>query len=273
MRKVLLQSVAAVLITASPLLNAAESQFQARLVAEINPGAAGSFPEEYTAFGDALYFKAYTVSTGWELWRLRDGTVTLAADINPTANDLGSGVMVGNDSHPSGFIAHDQLYFTAFEPRRGGELWRFDGSQASRVADINPDQNDTIKTQPNSSWPNELTLLNGVLYFSANSGAVRENYELWSYNGAEVREAANIRPDSGPAAGSSYPTGLTVFGGSLFFMADDGANGYELWKHSGTQTTLLNINPGGATSSSFPKFFTAGGNHLYFQAFHTQHGY
>ena len=237
-------------------------------VSDLNPGSVGSFPSNMLVFGNALYFSAYTFSTGRELWKYNGTSISLVTNINDTADDIGGGLLEGNDSAPQSLILFNgALYFSAFDPRRGGELWRYDGTNAFRVADINPDLNDTIKINPNSSWPTGPTVFSNALYFSADGGGALQNYELWKCNGASVVLVTNIHPNVG-SNHSSYPQGLTVFNGALYFMADDGINGYELWKHDGVHTLLLtNINPGGPTNSSFPKFFTQLGNELYFQAF------
>ena len=244
----------------------------ARQLADLNPGAAGSFPSNFTAFAGALYFSAYTLSNGFELWRSDGNSVTLAADINPTVDDIGLGVKEGNDSLPSWLTEFGgQLYFSAFHPARGAELWRFSGSAAERVSDINPDQNDAIKIIQNSSWPYQLRVLNDNLYFGATSSTTPEDYELWRYAGG-VQQVANLHPDIGTNQ-SSYPTGLTTFNGALFFMADDGEHGWELWKHDGVETKLFDLNPGGPASSSYPKEFTAFNNELYFPAFSDTTGF
>lgn len=243
-------------------------------VIDLNPGTNGSYPSNFTAFAESIDFSAYTVPTGRELWRLSGTNVSLVRDINDTADDLGGGFLEGNDSVPQYLTPFgSNVYFSAFDPHRGGELWRDTGTNASRVADINPDSNDNIKTSPNNSWPNQLTVLSNTLYFSANSGTQKPNYELWKFDGLSVTQAVNIHPDSGND-GSSYPSGITPFADALYFMADDGTNGYELWKWSGNKANLLtNINPGGSTSSSFPKAFTPFRNELYFQAYDLTNGF
>ncbi|HVU99742.1 MAG TPA: hypothetical protein VHH88_00170, partial [Verrucomicrobiae bacterium] len=256
---------------AAPLL--AHSQLIGnRMVSDLNPGSSGSYPTNLAAFSTNLCFSASTPGLGRELWRWNGSVVSLISNINDTVTALGGGVFVGNDSSPRELtIFSNTLCFTAFDPYRGGELWRYDGTNTWRVADISPDSDDVVKTNPNSSWPNGFVTLGNDLFFSANGGTSKLNYELWKYNGIAVSQVANIHPDSGSDF-SSYPTGMTPFKGALYFMADDGSNGYELWRSLGTNATLVaNINPGGG--SSYPQHFTPWNNHLYFQAYTAASGY
>ena len=60
-------------------------------------------------------------------------------------------------------------------------------------------------------------------------------------------------------------------GDYLYFGADDGVNGSELWRTNGTTTELVqDINTG--TSDSSPYYFTALGDYLYFNATDATHG-
>jgi ELWxxDGT repeat protein len=254
-------------------LSDALGQSSAHQIADLNPGSDGSYPSNFTAVANAVYFSAYTFDTGRELWKYDGANVSLAADINNTSHDVGGGLLEGNSSNPNSLTVFDgKLYFSAFDPRRGGELWRYDGLNASRVTDISPDANDTIKASPNSSWPTQMTVLNNLLLFSANSGTTIDNYELWQYDGTTVKPVSNIHPDSGTNY-SSYPTGLTPFNNAVYFMADDGTHGYELWKYDGVKTTLMDINPGGNQSSSYPKGFRQFGNSLFFIAYTDANGF
>src|SRR5688500_3387242 len=207
-----------------PLLAAlpCPAQYVARQIYDLNPGTNGSFPSNITAYAGSMYFSAYTLNEGRELWKYNGSFVVLATNINETADDIGFGVHEGNDSIPDWLTEYrGALYFSAFDPRRGGELWRFNGSNATRVADINPDLNDTIKFIQNSSWPNHLTVFNDVLYFSADGSNIRTDYELWKYDGANVSLVSNIHPNIGEVFGS-HPHNLTVFGDALYFSAEIG---------------------------------------------------
>ena len=64
-----------------------------------------------------------------------------------------------------------------------------------------------------------------------------------------------------------YPFNLAEVGGTLFFVAYDETNGYELWKSDGTTlgtVMVKDINSG--SSSSLPMYLTAVGNTLFFEA-------
>ena len=258
---------------------AASAQDTFRRIADLNPGGVGSFPSNFARFNNALYFSAYTHEFGREFWKYDGAGVTLVTNINDQTSDDGSGTQIGNDSVPTGFTPFNgALYFSAYDQRRGGELWKFNGTTAVRAADINPDRDDMVKLFQNSSWPYELTVFNNSLYFGADggngpmpSGFTLANYELWRYDGVRASLVTNIHANFGTNH-SSYPNNLTVFNNALYFMADDGVHGYELWKHDGVQTVLFaDINPG--TNGSFSKYFVPYNGHLYFQAFNDAVGY
>ena len=77
--------------------------------------------------------------------------------------------------------------------------------------------------------------------------------------------SAQLVKDINPTGGS-YPQYLAVFNGNLFFQANGGTNGAELWKSDGTgagTTMVKDINP---TGDSNPGSFAAFSGSLYFQA-------
>jgi ELWxxDGT repeat protein len=70
-----------------------------------------------------------------------------------------------------------------------------------------------------------------------------------------------------PGSLGSYPSNLTVVGNTLFFTADNGTNGRELWKTDGTtQGTTLVSDIRSGFSGSYPVNLTVVGNTLFFTA-------
>jgi len=126
--------------------------------------------------GNVAYLSQDDLVTGRELWKSdgsANGTV-LVKDIFPG----------GVSSAPSKLTAGanpGEVFFVVNDPIAGNELWHSDGTAngTSMVVDINPN---------GSSNPTNLTLANGVLYFTADDGV--HGAELWRVLGDEVRLVA-----------------------------------------------------------------------------------
>ena len=77
-----------------------------------------------------------------------------------------------------------------------------------------------------------------------------------------------------PGADDSYAMAINqsvALGNYLYFVAETGTSGSELWRSNGTTTQLVkDINPG--TPSSYPSNFAVLGDYLYFQANDGTHG-
>jgi ELWxxDGT repeat protein len=113
----------------------------------------------------------------------------------------------------------------------------------------------------------QLIIFNNELYFQAYT----DDYgtELWKTDGTTDGTVLvkDINPLFDSYALSSTPRSFAVFDNKLFFMADDGEHGYELWYSDGTTdgTILYNdINSG--VSSSWSDYLTVCNNKLYFAA-------
>ncbi|MED6338834.1 MAG: hypothetical protein VYC12_07380, partial [Candidatus Thermoplasmatota archaeon] len=58
-----------------------------------------------------------------------------------------------------------------------------------------------------------------------------------------------------------------VWNNALYFEANDGTNGNELWMYDGTSASMVaDIRPGSSTSNSDPSHFMVFKNDLYFTA-------
>ena len=165
------------------------------------------------ALGSTLYFTNTTSANGKELWKT-DGTdagTTIAADINPGAAS----------STPLWLtIMHNKVYFSATDGVNGNELWKYDGTAASMVTDIYPGAI--------GSMPSSLVVSNNVLYFAAASDNFSGN-ELWVLDDL-LNFTIPILPDIN-FAGSSSPSLLTAGSPPIFFTADNGTNGKELYSY------------------------------------------
>jgi len=79
--------------------------------------------------------------------------------------------------------------------------------------------------------------------------------------------------DINPGAGYSDPKYLIKVNGTLFFVANDGVNGEELWKSDGTQAGTVmvrDLNLGSGNSE--PQYLTGGHGELFFVADDGTHG-
>jgi ELWxxDGT repeat protein len=230
------------------------------LVKNINPNEptrGSSNPENLTAVAGEMFFTANDGTHGRALWKSdgsRAGTVRVK---NISATDL---TAVGG-----------RLFFTANDGTHGEELWRSDGSSAGTVLVKDINLKDTYPYYSNSS-PHELTAMGGRLFFTAEDG--RHGNELWRSDGSRAGTALvkDIDPvDDVPHYPGSNPSSLTAMGGRLFFAANDGTRGEELWNSDGSRagTVLVkNIAPQGGSSypGSYPSVLTAVGDRLFFAA-------
>jgi len=245
------------------------------LLKDINPGPFSSSPSWLTLFEGYLYFASDDGASGGRLW-VSDGTAT------------GTRMLVespGPDTpvNPRWLTHHNgTLFFVAYDPTHGHELWRSNGTEAGTVLvlDINPGPTHSIYVQG-------LVPLADQLMFVADDGAT--GFELWRTDGTYTGtvQVKNIAPDDLVSNRPEYegPVDLVEAGGVLYFTADDGVNGRELWRSDGTKNgtrmvTDLVPGPVGAFDSDDPEGnepgmleLTAAGGHTFFSANDTVSGF
>jgi ELWxxDGT repeat protein len=222
-------------------------------VRDINPGLPGSNPTELVAFRGLIFFAADNGFQGRELWT-SDGTpqgTRLLKDINLGPNDSSPQylTLVRDDRLPTKGL----LYFTADDGNFGRELWRTDGTlQGTRmVRNINPGAA--------SSDPLELVKFQDApgrerLFFSATNGV--NGRELWKTE--PLTDTTIMVRDINPGPEDSSPTYLTQAPDGrqqrMYFRADDGVRGAELWSSDGTLAgteIVKDIRPGSQGSNPF----------------------
>lgn len=142
------------------------------------------------------------------------------------------------------------LYFSAFDPSSGQELWKINGTTFTQIADIHE--------AGLGSSPLYLTAVGSSLYFSAfNSQYGRE---LWRANGSTVE----LVDEFFPGARGSYPSILTAYDNTLYFIASDQeAWSNLLWRADATSVERVTDIRTGSISSS-PSQLTVAGSLLYF---------
>lgn len=168
---------------------------------------------------------------------------------------------------------NNKLFFAAAASLGDYELWSTDGATTALVKDIEPGTTGSNPLLFNS------VILNGRLVFQATTTA--DGSELWVTDGtnAGTQQLININTASGQGSDpylmpvfnyefsslNDYNFGFTRssnYNGYIFFTANDGVNGVELWKTNGIvggTSMVKNINPSGDGVYSGPYLYSSSG--------------
>ena len=224
------------------------------LVKDINPTEnQSSQPLNFVDYNDLLYFPAETEPNHREIY-YTDGTElgtqrlsTLPLEESLTVYEL--------------FALNDLLIFKAVGDV-DLELYASDGTHEGTflLKDINPDGGSLAQLD-------QLIVFNNELYFQGYTEDLGN--ELWKTDGTTDGTVLvkDINPLFDSYALSSTPRSFAVFDNKLFFMADDGVNGSELWTSDGTTDgTMLYSDINSGVGSSWSDYLTVCNNKLYFAA-------
>jgi ELWxxDGT repeat protein len=268
--------------------------------------AFGSPPPPLAALAGRIYLAAPRDGGGASLWT-SDGTpggTVVAVDFPDLDTTLAGVATAGgqlfftalgprpdlearlyrSDGTPAGttlllaghFDVDFNLHVTAVEPAvffiltrdlANRELWKTDGTPAGTVFVAS-----LFVSQNFDPHPTDLTAFDGALFFFTSTGGGKR--VLWRSDGsaAGTAQVRSFVVDSS-SSGDVLAGGLTVFGDRLYFAANDGEHGRELWTSDGTAAgtaMLLDVFPG--AFSSGPSWLTVAGGRLWFTADDGVHG-
>jgi ELWxxDGT repeat protein len=225
------------------------------MVADIYPSVGDSDPQGFTELNGQLFFTAFTADSGWELWRTdakREGTALLI-EINP-------GSASAYPYRPTRMGG--ALLFAADDGVHGSELWRSDGAPegTTMVKDINPGSA--------TSRPFMAVAAGNKVFLVADDGL--HGCELWVSDGtsAGTHLVKDIRPGSEGSLCDDYREPQLVRQDSrVFFVADDGISGRELWRSDGTEAgTVLVSDLSAGPSGTYFSALTVFGGAVFFAA-------
>lgn len=230
------------------------------LVRDINPGGSDSIATTTEGranfvFGDKVFFVARDGTHGYELW-VSDGTAAGTAMVSDLAP--GAGDSFNWTTRPAFAALGDHVYFTADPTGAGATLWRTDGTTAGTVA-VAPSAGVTVGSQ--------LLTMGSAVFFAGNDGV--NGWELWRSDGTDsgTTMVRDLNPSGGSLDAAPLYRALFTDGGTLFFSADDGSMGVELWRSDGSADGTMvvgDIVPG--SNGSRPQRFAVFGGVLYFGA-------
>lgn len=185
-----------------------------KLEADIFPGTSSSAPRYFKVVGSNLYFSAFITGIGYELWKYDGTTATLVSDIYP-----GTG-----SSNPEYLTEYyGVLYFRAIDGVTGYEMWSYDGTTLT---------NWDLRSGSFGAYPVDFEVYNNLLYFSIENCA--NNYSLNcgnSWYSLNSFDGLNFETVSNNFIHQGQPRNLKVFSNRLFFTANDGNSGLELWSY------------------------------------------
>jgi ELWxxDGT repeat protein len=247
-------------------------------------------PGALAQIGDKMLFRGYDKEHGFELWST-DGSelsATLLKDIQTSTasaaygaqyqpilqagryhlfrTDIGTwstnGTKEGTQNLmpkpksftaiSTNFVQYDgKLYFSSNDENKTSGFFVSDGTKSG-----------TRRVTSQHIYPRGLVVCDKHFYFSA-TGLEGEGTEIWVSDGTD--SGTKVLKDIREGQASSMPSNLVALKTRVYFIADDGVNGKEVWVIDGNETKLFFETRTGSESSD-PGELTVVGEKLYFTA-------
>jgi ELWxxDGT repeat protein len=241
-----------------------------------------------TVAGENLFFSSWSYGDSVEIWK--------------TQGTLNSSVMIKKFMNYSGFSGQDPMWFTEFNnnlifqglesfsynetgyPEFGTYLWKSDGTPEGTVKLKKLTTWFYLSDDFPETWGGQYIQLGDKLVFAATpSDSINPDYELWSTDGTPDGTVKitdiNKKQINNPSdfeANSSFPTSLARIGSKLYFGANDGIHGHELWVSDGSEEgthMVKDVYPGDTGSFGYyyhREEFVPSNNKLFFSAFYSR---
>ena len=219
------------------------------------------FDISMVVYRNKLYFAINNSAIGNELWVYDgndDSVPTLVHDFDKECS-----------GYPIDFkVYNNKLYFSARTLDHGRELWVYNGTgDPQMVADLNPGSE--------GSDAKGMTVYRGALYFIADDGI--HGRELWRYEGTNAPQmVADLNSGDGNSLNYNQEvytyTHLFEYNRKLYFQANDGVHGNELWCYDGSNDSLQMVSDINKNGDSNPDCFAVFQNRLYFRAYTDANG-
>ena len=210
-----------------------------------------------------------------QLWSISGGSKS-ATPVSLSYTPAGSNTAL-TGSNPRNLTGiGGKLYLIADDGTNSNQLWTTDGTTAGTKELQIADSTSTPGTTLKGSSPQNLTNVNNTLYFTANDGT--NSNQLWTTDGTTAGTKKVQIKDTTSTPGTTLkgsnpqnwtpPVGGTISTTTpLYFTADDGVHGNQLWKYDGSNyTEQLLLDSSTQTSGSSPQNLTNVNGTLYFTA-------
>ena len=230
-------------------------------VRDIN-SSGDSSPELLTVYNNKLYFVANDGINGKELWETNGTAIgtNLVSDLNP-------GITGSNPQELT--IYKGRLYFSAITATTGREIYRVGtGGGISLFRDI------VIGTTGCNAEKFFHYQAQNLLLFVAGNG--NSNKELWYTDGSLVftNQLKDINSGSSSSSINSFSGNFAEYNNKVYFTANDGTNGHELWSTDGTTNgTQLVGNIALSSLSAYPRNLVVANDKLLMIATDSFNGY